>query len=111
PPGIMLLPAHRQPPARYQAPVRYQAPDRHPAPADIQLLPTIPPSSLPSNSCPTSSSLSSSYRLSSSYLLSSACPLSTSCLPLLCLGFSFSSCLIVLVEVAGVEEVWRRQAC
>ena len=56
---------------------------------DIQLLPTmqlppaIPSSCLPSSSCPSSSS----------------CPLS------LCLGFSFSSRLIVLVEAARVEEV------
>ncbi len=39
-----------------------------------------------------------SRRPSSSRLLSSACPLS------LCLGLSFSSRLIVLVEVARVEE-------
>ena len=44
----------------------------------MQLPPAIPPSCLPSSSC----------------LLSSACPLS------LCRGFSFSSRLIVLVEVA-----------
>src|SRR5215469_8928313 len=42
---------------------------------------------------------------SSSCLLSSACPLSTSCPLSLCLGFSFSSRLIVFVAVARVEEV------
>ncbi len=67
-------------------------------PPSIQLLPDIqPPPDIddpaPARHAP------SSRPTSSSCLLSSACLLS------LCLGFSFSSRLIVLVKVARVEEV------
>ena len=70
----------------------------------IQLLPNIqfPPDihdAAPARHPTPAYSLASARHLSNSCLPSSSCPLS------LCLGFSFSSRLIVLLEVARVEEV------
>jgi len=71
-PACHLTRSYYPAPARYPAPAYYPALARHPASAPRPAL------------------------ASGSYLLSSACPLS------LCLSFSFSSRLIVFVEVARV---------
>ena len=95
-------------PERYQAPAHHLAPTRHlpissSCPSSARHLPVIYAIQLlPSSSCPSSSTRT--IQLPPAIQLLPVI-LSSSCLLSLCLGLSFSSRSIVLVEVARVEEV------
>ena len=72
----------------------------------IQLLPTIPPSCLPSSSCPLSSSCRPSCHPAILPAIEPAVPLLPAILPAIAVPglLPFSSHLIVLVEVTRVED-------